>query len=247
METVTVMVIKQTKLFFRSARFIFEDEELKRALREKKYSYITGLSYDRSLVRNDKVSKKQKKTPVIKLEGQDLESIYRKFNDTTRNEIHKTEKMQEFRFLLSNKNNASIYGLYSDFEKRGGRPVRKKEYFKESIFAGAYFQDKLIAAIIAYDAKPYIRINAIVSADKQVFSERKYISYATRRLVWEFVGFGKERGYQWIDLGGVNLIEKEKSGIAAFKMSFGGELVDEFTYTYKSKLFRFFRKFISLS
>ncbi|MDP2947297.1 MAG: hypothetical protein Q8N88_04215 [Nanoarchaeota archaeon] len=74
------------------------------------------------------------------------------------------------------------------------------------------------------------------------------ISIATRRLVYEVCKYGKEHNYKLFDLGSMpaDLKDKKKAGIAAFKGSFGGTLEDEYTYTYKSKLYKFFEKLVGV-
>jgi lipid II:glycine glycyltransferase (peptidoglycan interpeptide bridge formation enzyme) len=238
------MIIESRKFFFKGARIILNDEELKRILYEGKYSYVTGISYQGDL-QLPGMSVKTKKTSIIKLSNRTAEEIFRDFSDTTRNEIRRTEHMEDFTCMLPDEEGKDgIYALYQKFEKKGNRQVRRREYFRKSIFGGAYFKERLCAAVIVYDAHPSLRVNAIVS-DVSGVTERKYISYATRRLVWELIGHGIEHGYQGVDLGGINIVDPLKSGITAFKTSFGGDIVDEYTYTYKSRLFRYANSFFN--
>ncbi|MFC1595088.1 hypothetical protein ACFL3E_01520 [Patescibacteria group bacterium] len=220
-------------------RIVLDDKKLKQALEKKGHFYISGVSYNGSFGSKD-ILIKQKKTPVISLIDTDKDKILGSLHDTTRNEVKRTFKMPELSFRLPDDNRSEIYKLYKKFEKKGGRIVRRKSYFKNSIFAGAYWKDKLIAGIICYDIFPYLRVNAIVSERLQESEIKKAVSFATRRLIFELCSHGMQKGYLLIDLGGVNLEEKEKSGITAFKMSFGGELINEYTYTYKSPVFKIF-------
>ena len=234
------MVIRRNFIFFCTIRVIFDDAMLRRVLDERRYSYITGLSYDGAFSGNG-VSRKAKKTVVVNLQKAE-EETFRAFNDTSRNEIRRTESMHEFRFAVPDSARDAIWRLYRDFESRSSRPVRAQRYFRHHLFMGAYYNDTLVAAIILYDSHPILRVNAIVARDKESFPERKYVGYATRRLIWEACKYGMLHGYELLDLGGINLTEKTKAGITAFKMSFGGELMEEYTYTYKSPVFNFLRK-----
>ncbi len=221
-------------------RVILEDAALARALKEKKHAYITGLSYDGGLAGGDaSVAKKTKQTVVIEPGTMTDEEIIASFRDTTRNEVRRTFNTPEFLFVLPDSNRKEVLALYSEFEEVGERPARRAEYFAQSIFAGAYWQDKLIASIICYDAKPVLRVNAIVSVRKDASEASKYVSFATRRLVFELIKYAREHGYGQLDLGGINTTDEAKKGITAFKMSFGGATKEEYTYTYKSSLFRY--------
>lgn len=232
------MVIEKNFIFFKAARIIFDDDILQRALAEKRYTYISGISYDGTL-RAEGLRIKAKKTPVIQLYGMNKETILTRFNETTRNEINRTFQMPELRFVVPDANRNEIHKLYKNFEIAGGRPPRRIDFFKESFLVGAYRNTMLIAAIIAYDTRPYLRVNAIVSVRGVNRELSKLVSFSTRRLVYELCRYGADNGYELLDLGGVNLTDETKAGITAFKMSFGGKLVDEFTYTYKSPFFSY--------
>lgn len=232
------MVVEKNYFLFKTLRVVLGDERLRKALAAKRHAYITGLSYDAHLD-GEGVRLKKKKTPVIDLAGKSDEDFLRATNDTTRNEIRRTLKTPELSFAVPDQNREAIWRMYAAFERAGGRRARAFNYFDESLFAGAYYRGRLIAAIICYDAAPYLRVHAIVSLRKAEQELKKYISFATRRLVFELAKWGREGRYKWLDLGGVNLHDEAKAGIDAFKLSFGARLVDEYTYTYKSKLFRF--------
>ncbi|MSR76130.1 MAG: peptidoglycan bridge formation glycyltransferase FemA/FemB family protein [Candidatus Ryanbacteria bacterium] len=234
------MVVEKNVVLFRTLRVILDDVALAKALREKKYAYITGLSYDGSFANNDpSITKKSKQTVIIEPSEMTDEEIIASFRDTTRNEVRRTFTMPELSFVLPDSNRKGVLGLYSEFEEMGDRPARKAEYFRESLFAGAYWKGKLIASIICYDAKPVLRINAIVSVRKDGGEESKYVSFATRRLVFELIEYARNHGYRRLDLGGINTTDESKKGITAFKMSFGGVTKEEYTYTYKNSLFRY--------
>ena len=231
----------KNRLLFSSARVILDDETLKRVLAEKQYSYITGLSYNLfDFGRN--VSVKNKKTVSTDITKITDEQFLSQCSDTTRNEIRKTFKIAELDFKIPDENLDGVYNLYTDFEVRGKRITRARDYFAKSLLAGAYYKGKLIAAIICYNAFPVLRVNAIVS-ERNDEEFRRYVSFATRRLIFELFLYSKENKYNFLDLGGVNMTDSGKAGITAFKMSFGGELLDEYTYTYKSLLYRYVNSF----
>lgn len=237
------MVIEKNYFFFRTLRVVLDNERLREALAARRHTYITGLSYDGSLGGTE-IRINAKKTPVIDCAGKSDEDFLRGANDTTRNEIRRTFKTPELSFAVPDQNRMAIWQMYAEFERAGGRSPRGFSYFNESLFAGAYYNGALVAAIICYDGKPYLRAHAIVSLRKIETELKKYISFATRRLVFELAKFGREGRYAWLDLGGVNLQDEAKAGIDAFKLSFGARLVDEYTYMYAGRLFRFFGWFV---
>lgn len=232
------MVLEKKYLFFKTLRIVLDDEALARALSEKMHSYITGVSYNGNMG-NGVISVRSKKTPVIDLPGRSDDDFLMSANETTRNEIRRTFKTPELSFHLPDENRMGIHKLYSELEKAGGRSMREFDYFQESIFAGAYHEQKLVAAIICYDQKPHLRVHAIISLRKSEPHLKKFISFATRRLIFELAKYGRSREYVWLDLGGVNLKDEAKAGIDSFKLSFGARLVDEHTYTYESRLFKY--------
>src|SRR3989344_9109484 len=101
------MVIEQKHLFFSTLRVILDDETLKRAFQEKQYAYISGLSYNRfDFGKNVRI--KEKKTAIINMEN-DLDTIFAKFNDTTRNEIRKTYRMPDLAIVIEDKNIITLF------------------------------------------------------------------------------------------------------------------------------------------
>ncbi|MEK7630445.1 MAG: peptidoglycan bridge formation glycyltransferase FemA/FemB family protein [Patescibacteria group bacterium] len=238
------MVIERNFILSRTLRVILDDAALASALKEKKHAYITGLSYDGDLTGSDaSIAKKTKQTIVIEPDAMTDEEIIASFRDTTRNEVRRTFTIPELSFVLPDANHEEAVNLYSEFEEMGARPPRRAEYFRESLFAGAYWKRKLIASIICYDAKPVLRVNAIVSVRKDASEISKHVSFATRRLIFELIRYARDHGYRQIDLGGINTTDESKKGITAFKMSFGGMTREEYTYTYKNSLFRYVTSF----
>ncbi|MSR76484.1 MAG: peptidoglycan bridge formation glycyltransferase FemA/FemB family protein [Candidatus Ryanbacteria bacterium] len=234
------MVIERSIVLFRTLRVILDDAALAGVLKAKKHAYITGLSYDPNLAGGDvSVVKKTKQTIIVEPNVMTDEEIVASFRDTTRNEVRRTFNAPELSFVLPDSNREESLKLYGEFEEMGERPARKARYFTQSLFAGAYWQGRLIASIICYDAKPVLRVNAIVSVRKDASEMSKHVSFATRRLVFELIRYARDHGYRQLDLGGINTTDEAKKGITAFKMSFGGVTKEEYTYTYKSSLFRY--------
>ena len=237
------MIAQKNFLFFKTLRVVLDDAALEQALAEKKHSYITGLSYRDDLARGEgEIVQKSKKTVLITPGVLGDDELIASFRDTTRNEVRRTFSLSELSIMLPDPNRNEIYKLYQQFERAGGRPTRRLEYFNRSLLTGAYWNGELIAAVICYDARPYVRVNAIVSRRKAKGDEAKFVSFATRRLVFELLRYVRDTGYTTLDLGGINETDESKKGITAFKQSFGGQVREEYTYTYKSLTFRFLQK-----
>jgi hypothetical protein len=234
------MIIKKRKfLFFTSARIILDDQKLVRAFHEKKYYYLSGLSY-RRFDFGPAVSVKQKQTILIDLVPQP-EEILASFHDTTRNEIRRTFRMPDVTFVSDDKNLRAARTLYRRFETFQKRIFPFPVSLVGHRLFSAYSHNELIAAVLCYDAPPILRARAIFSRRHETHSpkERNETGYATRRLVYEASRWGHEHGYQFFDMGAINTRDPAKASITAFKRGFGGKEIDEYTYTSTSMIIAF--------
>jgi len=237
------MIIESRKFIFNTVNVILEDDKLEGIIKSGKYSKISATTYaEKDLPGFDVLTKT---TALISL-GEKEDDILGKFNDTTRNEIRRTYKNKNLKFVTDDKNFDESYSLYKDFEYTQGRvPVSGKELKKIKLFA-AYFKEEMISAIYVAESFPYLRIRSIFSKrlktdDKET---RKIISNATRRLTWEVCLWGKKNNFKSLDMASVNFKNPKTATITKFKMSFGGKVVNEYTYIYKSNWFKFFEKFV---
>lgn len=240
------MIVLKRKFIFNMVTIVLEDDKIDKYLDKKKYQKIIIFSYKKLNLGQD-FSVFHKLTPNIYLE-QDLENIFSKFNETTRNEIRKTFKNPDLKFVSEDRNFDEIYKLYRNFEYAQKRVPFSKGVMKDYLAFGAYYKNELISIILCFKSFPYLRIRSIYSKRLEIEDKEKYkvISNATRRLVYEICKYGKEHGYKLCDMGSMpaDLEDKKKSGIAHFKGSFGGKLEDEYMYTYKSKLYKIFEKLV---
>lgn len=240
------MIRRSKKLFFSKLIVALDDEYLDDLVEKqlyKNYDFVVALTYrDLALPDFDCLSKT---TALIDLHPMSLE-IFAKFNDTTRNEIRRTENNTRLSFRTEDRNFKKLYDLYKKFEFSQGRvPINFAEFQEYPVFA-AYLDGEPISAVSIFSGGKYLRIRSIFSKrlaadDKEMY---KLISNASRRIVWEICRWGKERGFSSVDMASVNLDNPKTASIARFKMNFGGELVKEYTYLYKSKAFRFFERFV---
>lgn len=239
------MIKESKKLFFRKLVVVFEDDflvNLSDSGEYNKYGSAVALSYKKLDLKG--FYRKEKNTSVIDL-TQDTDTIFSKFNDTTRNEIRRTERNEELSFTQDDSNYEALFGLYKDFEFHQKRVPIKVDQFKTYTMFSAYYKNKIISAVSITKVGKELRIRSIFSkrlktGDKEIY---KLISNASRRVIWEICKWGKENRFESLDMASVNMDNPKTQSIAKFKMSFGGDTVVEYTYIYKSKLFSLFEKF----
>lgn len=233
--------VERKYIFFTYARVILNDELLAGLIRDCAHSYIVGVSHNR-LDLGFAVSIRQKKTIIIRLDAA-IEEIFRKFNDTARNEVRRTERMSDLVCTRNDNNWDEVYAMYKAHRKERGLPIHPLAFLRWGMQFSAYWHDELISTITCYDAKPYLRIQNIFSRlaadDKEL---RRIIGYASRRLVYELCKFGSQNGYTLLDMASANVTDRAKAGITQFKSSFGGTIADEYIYTYKRAVPRLFGK-----
>jgi hypothetical protein len=180
---------------------------------------------------------REKNTASIDLTDSE-EEIFKKFNDTTRNEIRKTYGNTDLSFS-SNSDFVDSYGLYCKFEKSQGRkPVNKKEmsHFKVAL---AFHKGEPIYGLYVIESFPYARIRSIFSKRLSVNDRDmiKVISNSGRRLIWEVCKDLKKNRFDSLDMASVNMENPKTVSISKFKMSFGGKVAREYTYIYKDEIF----------
>lgn len=234
------MIQEKNKLLFRSLRVLYQNENLKELLNKNKYDFITVISYNKLGLEKEGYSLKHKKIANIALNGTTGE-ILERFSRRTKQEIMATYKINKFEVRIPDLNFKETYKLYKNFERAQGRKPWRKESFDRVINFNAYYRGELIASVPCYNLAPYLQVRAIFSKrltngneNKEIY---KLIGSATRRLIFEICKYGKENSYRFVGLGSVNYSTLQKANVANFKMFFGSELGDEYTYTYKSSKF----------
>ncbi len=240
------MVIIKRKLFFKKAQIFLNDQYSLRALKHKSFDAILALSYQ-EFESMANVSVRVKTTALIDLLP-DSPEIFKKFHDTTRNEINKTYKNELLTIYREDAKKLPAYKMYTIFERSQGRkPLRMNEFCRFKLFS-AYYKGEIISAITIIESGDRLRIRSIFSKrlavmDKEVM---KVISNASRRLMWEVCQWGKDTGYQSLDLASVNFVNPRTASITKFKMSFGGQVINEYTYSYQSLIFCYLSRLISI-
>ena len=234
------MIYKRFGLFFNSLRVLHQGENLKELLNKNKYDSMTVISYDKLNLEKEGFGLMQKKLANINL-GDTIEEILGKFARRTKQEIEKTYKIPELEFRIADPDLQKTYNLYVEFEQAQGRRPWKFDTFSEVINFNAYYKGELIAAVPCYNLFPYLQVRAIFSkrlgleaTDRELY---KLIGSTTRRLIFEICKYGKEKNYKFVGLGSINYSTPQKANVANFKMFFGSQEGDEYTYIYKNKKF----------
>jgi len=234
------MILETKKLWFKKAQVFLEEKLPDVKKLEEKYDFISLISHTKLDLPGWGL--KEKDTALIDLTLPE-EEIFKKFSDTTRNEIRKTYNNPDLNFEL-NQDFEKSYSLYSQFEKYQDRkPMAKKEMtsFKSAL---VFCKGDPIYGFYIIESLPYSRIRSIFSKrlsieDKDMI---KIISNSGRRLLWEICKDLKNREFVFLDMASVNQSNPKSANIAKFKMSFGGKIVREYAYIYKSAAFKFFEK-----
>jgi len=237
------MIVEEKKLLFSTANIILEDDKFLSMLKSGRYSKIVAMSYDKLSVDNCKL--RTKTTSLVKLD-RDEDEIFSKFSDTTRNEIRRTFRNDELKFVFSDNITDDSYQLYKRFEYLQGRVPVSKKSLQQCVLFSAYYRGEIISAIYVMKIKPYLRIRSIFSKRLEIEDKDLYkvISNATRRVVWEVCLWGIKNNFSSLDMASVNMSNPKTISISKFKISFGGDIINEYTYIYKTKIFTWFEKIV---
>ena len=215
-------------------------EELK-----KKYNYIFVVSPIKVDIPGFSCQKRLRSIIDMK---RPLQEIYASFKNNTRNEINQAKKCSEFKFIVADKKISEVYKFYKRFElRRGWYPILKRELEKCLLFT-TYYRGTLIAGVACYCDQDMMRVAKIFSARLENVNQeqKKMAGWSTRNLILEICKYCQDHGIDKLDLGGVNLDDSSKAGIAQFKISFGGRLENSYVYRYTDRYFVLIRRFLRI-
>ena len=136
-----------------------------------------------------------------------------------------------------NKDFEQFFKLNRSFRKNKGLPVgdEKIETMREygTLFT-AHFNDEIIGGQLYLEDKENIRWLLGASKRLEVTKEKEVIiGFGNRLMIWEAIKYAKNKGLREFDLGGFytgRTEDSQKEGINVFKKSFGGILVNHYTY-----------------
>ncbi len=244
------MRILKQKGPFKSIEIFFEDLPLQE-IRQicKTHSHVTVLSHH-SIDGISNFRLRQKKTPNIYVrEG--AEVVFSRFRDTVRNEIHRTERIDNFEVRLPDTDTDAVYEMYRLFEFAQKRAPISRLDFSQYICASAYVDGRPISAITFFQSGDVLRVRSIFSLrlnaksleDRELY---KVIGFASKRLIYEICRYAILCAAKVVDLASINLIDPEKESIARFKSGFGAVIEDEYQYIYSSSFYTIAEKIVGL-
>jgi len=159
---------------------------------------------------------------------ENLDTLLARFSPGNRNQIRKFDRIDGFTFEMGVSDVSLYYEFYSSCEKeRGWYPMPQNELLASRVFS-VRAKGKLIAGMACYGDHDYFRVSRIYSSRRsgigEVITNQHYAS-ASKKIVFEICKFASRENYRFVDLGGIDLTDSQKSGLAEFKMSFRPEVV----------------------
>ena len=209
---------------------------------KKNYQYIHAYSFAKEYLSGFEM--RVQRTLVFDL-SKDLEDLFKKFNDTCKKHIRRGERNTDLKLAVLDGNMSASYVLYKRVKNQEGASPDIKREFENCIFFNAYLKNEIIVTMSFYDNGEIIRAKHIASIRKEKVEDAKVVAYASRRLNWEVMKWGKSQGRKLFDLGGIT-DDPEKSGIREFKQSFGGDEVDVYIYRYATPIFSLLKKVLPI-
>lgn len=159
---------------------------------------------------------------------------------TTRNEIRRTYKSEDYSILINPEIDDQILDFYNTCEwERDWIPAPKEEIMASLLIIATY-KGEYIAGISGYYGNDILRVGRIFGRRKsKQHSDWPQVIFAacSKRVVFEFTRLCVSMGLKFLDLGGIDFESPEKNGISKYKMSFGSRAQKVRVYRYKSSEF----------
>ncbi len=221
----------------------FEDTLFQNAVANTSYPLITALSYTRHNLPGVRV--REKDTALIDI-SPSPEHILASMHRTTRNEILRS-LAKNFSVELRVGFHEDLYMLYASFERAQGRTPMKKDEFAQFRYVVVSLDNTPLSVVSLIEEKPLLRIRSIFSArmTTQDAEQKKNISNASRRAIYEACVWGHENGFTSLDLASVNITDANKAHLSKFKLSFGGTFRKEYTHIFATPAIQFVLKILS--
>ena len=184
---------------------------------------IENKEYDAVL---DKLMKKSTEYKRFVLNLTNEEDIWKNLDKQKRKAIRNAESYGIVVKDIAEKELSEFYKLYLRNMRAFGSPPYSKRFFSNFFkhmisnnmgkILGAYYNQKLVSALVGYCYKD--RVHIIISV-----SDDKFLSYRPNEAVhWNFIKYAINSDYKYFDFGRV----REDSGQFRFKKEWGCELKD---------------------
>ncbi|MFC1613185.1 lipid II:glycine glycyltransferase FemX [Patescibacteria group bacterium] len=195
------------------------------AIKEKfnvKYTEL-NFCFEKSILNQMDLTKTALSCFVLKIDkSENRETLFKKFNKKTRNEIRKAEKFGFEMKIGGIEYLEKIYELYKENMKRHGTPAKSKDYFSD-LFS---WYNRKCRAIMVFDKEILAGVNLILINGNCLrlpfnLSKKEYWNKCVNNLVYyKMIEWGSSEGIRVFDFG-PNL-DNDKSH-SHFKLGFGAE------------------------
>jgi len=183
--------------------------------------------------------KKEKRYTLINDLTEDKEKIFATFESNVRNQIRKSEKIEEFTFSSDYESKELFLEAYKDFAKAKNLPIISKKsidkYAENIFYVKGYLEGSLtnIQVYLLDKESGILRLqHSISTLYKEQDKKRKgRIGWINRYLHWKTMLDFKALGFKTFDWGGyTNDPNSPLAGIDTFKASYGGKKVVRYNY-----------------
>lgn len=194
----------------------------------KDHSYVFAYS----LIDFDEVDgfeREVKATQLVTLDGTE-DDVFNGLNKNNRYKVRRSFRDEDVIVSVDDPDREASLAFYKAVKAADGVTPDIDEDFTNVRWINAYRNGDLISSTCWFDSGRVLRAKHIVSTRKDEGADSNLIGRLTRRLFWEACVVGISEGHRHVDLGGVDTSTESKSGVADFKLSFGGETVDVYVY-----------------
>ncbi len=168
-----------------------------------------------------------------------LEGLWKGFGPHNRTEIRRAERLGERVRITRNEEagRGDFLTVFNEFArlKDGVRPISDRLLQRYEGFADRvilYLDDRPLVVNLVLRDPENGRVRGLYNASRRLDSDEpknaRLVSNLNRLLHWSNMRLYKEEGFTTYDWGGIS--EDRSDGRANFKMSFGGAVVEEYTY-----------------
>jgi hypothetical protein len=170
-----------------------------------------------------------------------MDSIFKGFSSTVRNEIRRCERKGiKVMFSETVENFISVYNNFAEVKGLSLQSVANMNSYRDNLVITSVFLENTIFAVHSYLIDKKQKRVRLLHSGSQRFSEtinKNLISSANKFLHYSDIQYFKENNFEIYDWGGISRTE---NGIDEFKMSFGGTVIMQ--YNYYSYPYLFFMK-----
>ena len=183
--------------------------------------------------------KKEKRYTLINDLTMEKDKIFSTFESNVRNQIRKSEKIEEFTSRSDYDSKALFLEFYSNFAKAKNLPKVEEnsidKYDKNLLYIYGYLEGILTNMQVYLVDKDSATVRLLHSISTLYEEKDKHrhakIGWINRYLHWDSMLYFKAEGFKMFDWGGyTNNPHSPLAGIDKFKVAFGGEKVIRYNY-----------------